>query len=130
MHIRTIDVPIIVNAPGAVAWQKTDFGDATGYGKIGAEHFKMDAGTDIAPLLQGLKNDLCQAPIGAYLIKGDLTVTYTDGETEDTHARDMFYWPTGHTVKVNQDAEFVLFRPQQEQTIILLPSGNLGVTYP
>lgn len=118
MRIKTIDVPIKVNAPGAVARQKTDFGDATGYGKIGAEHFKMDAGTDIAPLLQGLKNDLCQAPHWGYLIKGDVTVTYTDGATEDTHAGDMFYWPPGHAVKVNRDAEFVLFSPQHEHTIV------------
>jgi len=53
MHINTGDVPIKVNAPGAVARQQTDFGNATGYGKIGAEHFKMDAGTDSAPLLPG-----------------------------------------------------------------------------
>ena len=29
MHIETGDVPIKVNAPGAVARQQTDFGDAT-----------------------------------------------------------------------------------------------------
>ena len=75
MHIKTIDVPIKVNAPGAVARQQTNFGDATAYGEIGAEHFKMDAGTDMAPLLQGLENDLCQAPHWGYLIKGDVTVT-------------------------------------------------------
>ena len=99
MHIQASEVPIKVNAPGAVARQQTDFGDATGYGKIGAEHFKMDAGADIAPLLQGLENDLCQAPHWGYLLKGELTVTYTDGATEHVHAGDMFYWPPGHTVK-------------------------------
>ena len=118
MHIKTIDVLVKVNAPGAVARQQTNFGDATAYGKIGAEHFKMDAGTDIAPLLKGLENDLCQAPHWGYLIKGDLTVTYTDGAKEDTHAGDMFYWPPGHTIKVNKDAEFVLFSPQHEHTIV------------
>ena len=60
----------------------------------------------------------CQAPHWGYLIKGDLTVIYTGGETEDTHAGDMFYWPPGHTVKVNQDTEFVLFSPQHEHTIV------------
>ena len=118
MHIKTIDVLVKVNAPGAVARQQTNFGDATAYGKIGAEHFKMDAGTDIAPLLQGLENDLCQAPNWGYLIKGDLTVTYTGGEMGDTHAGDMFYWPPGHTIKVNKETEFVLFSPQHEHTIV------------
>jgi hypothetical protein len=118
MHIQTSEIPIKENAPGAVACQQTDFGDATGYGKIGAEHFKLYAGTDIAPLLQSLDNDLCQVPHWGYLIKGNLTVTYTNGKTEDAHAGDMFYWPPAHTVKVNQDAEFVLFSPQHEHTIV------------
>jgi hypothetical protein len=119
MHIQTSDVPIKVNAPGAVARQMTDFGNATGYGMIGAEHFKMDAGTDITPLLQGLENDLCQAPHWGYLIKGEVTVTYADGQTENVQSGDLFYLPPGHTVRVNQDADFVLFSPQHEHTTVL-----------
>lgn len=118
MHISKNEVPIKVNAPGAVARQKKDFGDSTGYGKIGAEHFKMDAGTDIAPLLKGLDNDLCQAPHWGYIIKGDLTVTYQSGRTEQVRSGDLFYWPPGHTVKVDNDAEFVLFSPQHEHTLV------------
>jgi hypothetical protein len=72
MHISKNEVPIKVNAPGAVARQKTEFGDATPYGMIGAEYFTMDAGTDIAPLLQGLENDLCQAPHWGYIVKATL----------------------------------------------------------
>lgn len=53
-----------------------------------------------------------------YLIGGDLTVNYKDGETEDAYTGDMFNWPPGHTVKVNHDAEFVLFSPQNEHTIV------------
>ena len=48
MHIRKSEVPVKVNAPGAVARQMPDFGDASGYGKIGAEHFKMEKGTDMS----------------------------------------------------------------------------------
>ena len=118
MHIQINDVPIKVNAPGAVARQMTEFGDATAYNVFGAEHFKMDAGTDITPLLQGLENDLCQAPHWGYLIKGEVTVTYTNGQREDAHSGDLFYWPPGHTVRVNQDAEFVLFSPQHEHTAV------------
>lgn len=116
MHIQKNDVPVKVNAPGAVARQKTDFGDATNYGKIGAEHFKMDAGTDISPLLQGLENDHCQAPHWGYLIEGKVTVTYQNGESENVTTGDLFYWPPGHTVKVEKDAEFVLFSPQHEHS--------------
>ena len=41
---------------------QTDFGDATGYGRIGGEYFSLGAGIDIAPLLKGLEGDLCQSP--------------------------------------------------------------------
>jgi hypothetical protein len=119
MHIQKDDVPVKVNAPGAIARQMTDFGDASAYGKIGAEYFTMDAGTDIAPLLQGLEDDLCQAPHWGYLIKGELTVTYKNGAAEDVHTGDLFFWPPGHTVKVGKDAEIVLFSPQHEHTPVI-----------
>lgn len=119
MHISLNEVPVKIEAPGAVARQKTDFGDASGYGKIGAEYFTMDAGTNIAPLLQGLEDDLCQAPHWGYIIKGELTVTYKTGETEDVHSGELFYWPPGHSVEVGKDAEFVLFSPQREHTPVM-----------
>ena len=61
MHISKDDIPIKVDAPGAVARQLPDFGVASG--AIGAEYFTMSAGTDLAPLLAGLEGDAC--PTGA-----------------------------------------------------------------
>ena len=29
-------------------------------------------------------------------------------------ANDLFYWPPGHNVKVDEDAEIVMFSPQRE----------------
>jgi hypothetical protein len=97
-----------------VARQKTDFGDATGYGVISGEYFSIGAGTDISPLLQGLKGDLCQSPHWGYVLQGELTVTYADGTHEYPSGGDLFYWPPGHTVKVGADAEVILFSPQDE----------------
>lgn len=37
MRIAKRDIPVRIDVPGAVARQKTDFGDATGYGRIGGE---------------------------------------------------------------------------------------------
>lgn len=62
MRIAKENIPVKIDAPGAVARQKRDFGDASGYGKISGEHMSLGAGTDISPLLQGLENDLCQCP--------------------------------------------------------------------
>jgi hypothetical protein len=84
---------------GAVARQRTEFGDASGYGMLGGEHFTMAEGTDLGPLLEGLENDLCQSPHWGYMIGGKLAVSYQDGRSEATNAGDLFYWPPGHTVK-------------------------------
>lgn len=114
MRIAKTDVPARIDIPGAKARQITDFGDATGYGKIGGEYFSLAAGTDISPLLQGLEGDLCQSPHWGYMLEGALTVTFADGTHEKVNGGDLFYWPPGHTVKVGQDAEIILFSPQHE----------------
>jgi hypothetical protein len=97
-----------------VARQQVDFGDAAGYGKISGEYFSLAAGTDIAPLLQGLKRDLCQSPHWGYLLRGEVTVTYDGGGRDVVRGGDLFYWPPGHTVKIGEDAEVILFSPQDE----------------
>ena len=114
MRIAKKDVPVKFDAPGATARQKTDFGDATGYGKIGAEYFSLAAGTDLSPLLQGLEGDLCQSPHWGYLQEGKVIATFADGKQETVSAGDLFFWPPGHTVKVDKDAEIILFSPQHE----------------
>ena len=119
MHIAKTDVPVKINIPGAIARQKTDFGDAKGYGKIAGEYFSLGAGTDIAPLLKGLENDLCQSPHWGYLIEGEVTVTYKDGNSETVTTGDLFYWPPGHTVRVGKNSEIILFSPQHEHGQVL-----------
>jgi hypothetical protein len=114
MKIPKQDVPEIFNIPGATVRQQMDFGDASGYGKIAGEYFSLAAGTDIAPLLKGLENDLCQSPHWGYLLEGEITVTYGDGHSETVAGGDLFYWPPRHTVKVGRDAEVILFSPQAE----------------
>lgn len=119
MRIAKNDIPVRIDAPGAIARQKIDFGDATGYGKISGEYFSLGAGTDISPLLKGLKGDMCQAPHWGYLLQGEVTVTYANGTNEVINGGDLFYWPPGHTVKVGKDAEVVLFSPQHEHSEVI-----------
>jgi hypothetical protein len=119
MRISKTDIPLKIDAPGAKARQQTNFGDATGYGKIGGEHFAMTAGVDITDLLKGLEDDLCQSPHWGYLIAGELQVRYADGGQEDVKSGDLFYWPPGHTVRAVRDSEFVLFSPQHEHTPVM-----------
>jgi ethanolamine utilization protein EutQ (cupin superfamily) len=119
MKINKSEIPVKVDAPGATARQLQDFGSASGYAEIGAEYFSMAAGTDLAELLQGLEGDACQSPHWGYLIEGEVTVTYTSGEEETVCAGDVFYWPPGHSVRVGQDAEIILFSPQHEHSAVM-----------
>ena len=119
MHLAKESIPIKIDVPGARARQATDFGDATGYGSMGGEYFSLGAGTDIAPLLQGLDDDACQAPHWGYMIAGRLVVTYTDGTDETWATGDVFYWPPGHSVRVVDDSEVILFSPQLEHSHVM-----------
>lgn len=128
MRIAKSEVPVRLSVPGAVARQTGEFGDAAGFGKMAGEYFSLAAGTDIAPLLKGLEDDLCQSPHWGYVLQGRVTVTYKGGESEGVSAGDLFYWPPGHTVKVEADAELVLFSPRHEHAhVIDHMRGKLGV---
>jgi len=114
MHVNRNDIPAKIDVPGAVARQATGFGDTEGAGTLGGEFFTLAAGTDIAPLLHGLEDDACQAPHWGYVVTGSVVVAYTDGTDEQCSAHDLFHWPPGHSVRVLEDAEVVLFSPQAE----------------
>ena len=119
MRIAKEDIPVRIDVPGATARQLTDFGDATGFGKIGGEYFSLAEGTDISPLLQGLDGDLCQSPHWGYLLEGKLTVSFADGHDETVSTGDILYWPPGHTVRADADSEIILFSPQHEHGLVI-----------
>jgi hypothetical protein len=119
MRIAKDQIPAKIDVPGAVARQAYDFGNASGCTTMAGEYFSLAAGTDIAPLLKGLADDACQAPHWGYMIAGEVVVTYTDGNADTCRGNDLFYWPPGHSVRVVQDAEVILFSPQREHTAVL-----------
>lgn len=112
MQVSKHDIPVAISAPGATVRQQRNFG--TAWGALGAEHFSLAAGTDIAPLLEGLKDDACHAEHWGYVIDGELVVTYTALKDERCVAGQLFYWPAGHSVRVEKDAELIMFSPQAE----------------
>ena len=119
MRIRKEEIPVKIDAPGAVARQATGFGNVTGFTEIGGEYFSLGAGADIAPLLRGLEDDACQAPHWGFLSSGRLVVTYADGTEETYVGDDLFYWPPGHSVRVIDDAEVIMFSPQVEHAAVM-----------
>jgi hypothetical protein len=128
MRIAKSDVPVRLSVPGATARQTEAFGDAAGLGQMAGEYFSLATGTDLAPLLKGLEGDLCQSPHWGYLLEGQVIVTYTDGTSETVAGGDLFYWPPGHTVRVEKDAELILFSPRDKHAhVIDHVRGKLGV---
>lgn len=119
MRIAKEDIPVRIDVPGATARQQSDFGDVTGYGKMGAEYFSFGAGTDITELLHGLEDDSCQSPHWGYVVKGAITTLYTDGGEERSSAGDLFYWPPGHSVRAEEDTDIVMFSPQEEHGAVI-----------
>lgn len=119
MRVAKEDVDVKMEIPGAVIRQRTDFGDASGLGKFSAEYFSFSAGVDTTPLFEGLEGNLCQCPHWGFVLRGRLTTTNADGVQETVSANDLFYWPPGHNVKVDSDAEIVMFSPQHEHSHVI-----------
>ncbi len=119
MRISKSDIPVKIDVPGATARQQLDFGDPSAFASLGAEYFSLGAGTDIAPLLAGLADDACHAPHWGFMISGQVVVAYTDGTEETCSSQDLFHWPAGHSVRVTDDAEVILFSPQTEHTAVM-----------
>jgi hypothetical protein len=69
---------------------------------------------DATPLLKGAPDDRCQCPHWGYVLSGEVTFAYADGE-EKFVAGDAFYTPPGHIpVKHKLGTEFVMFSPAEE----------------
>lgn len=119
MHVAKDQVDVKMAIPGATVRQRTDFGDVTGYGKISGEYFTLAAGVDTTPLFVGLEGDQCQCPHWGFVLRGQLTTTDAAGQQETVQANDLFYWPPGHNVRVDADAEIVMFSPQHEHTRVI-----------
>ena len=119
MRVAKDNVDVRMEIPGAVVRQRTEFGDVSGFGMISGEYFTLSAGVGTAPLFQGLEGDLCQCPHWGFVLRGQITTTDAIGVQETVKANDLFYWPPGHNVKVDVDAEIVMFSPQREHSHVI-----------
>src|SRR5690606_4301500 len=119
MKISKDNIEVKMEIPGAVIRQKTDFGDATGLGKISGEYFSLSTEVDTTPLFIGLEGNQCQCPHWGYALKGENTTADAEGIRETVNAGDLFFWPAGHNVKVNADADIIMFSPQNEHTQVI-----------
>ena len=119
MRVAKDDVDVRMEIPGAVVRQRKNFGAAGGFGAISGEYFTLAGGVDTTPLFVGLKGDQCQCPHWGFVLRGRMTTTDATGATETVTANDLFYWPPGHNVKVEDDAEIIMFSPQDEHSVVI-----------
>jgi len=119
MRISKDKVDVRMEIPGAVIRQRRNFGDASGFGQLSGEYFTLAAGVDTSPLFKGLHGDMCQCPHWGFVLRGQLTTTDVIGAEETVKANDLFYWPPGHNVRVDADAEIVMFSPQNEHSHVI-----------
>jgi hypothetical protein len=119
MRVSKEQVDVRMEIPGAVIRQRKNFGDVSGYSKISGEYFTLAAGVDTTPLFQGLEGNLCQSPHWGFVLRGKLTTTDAAGKQETVNTNDLFYWPPGHNVKVEADAELIMFSPQHEHSVVI-----------
>jgi len=68
---------------------------------------------DLAPLLKGLPDDMCQCPHYGYVLKGRMRVRYADSE-EIVNAGDAYYMAPGHSPVMEAGTEIVEFSPKDE----------------
>jgi hypothetical protein len=119
MRTAKDDVEVRMRIPGAVIRQRMNFGDATGFDRISCEYFTLAAGVDTTPLFVGLEGNRCQCPHWGFVLCGEITTTDAAGVTETVSAHDLFYWPPGHNVRVDADAEIIMFSPQREHSLVI-----------
>jgi hypothetical protein len=119
MRVAKEDVDVRMEIPGAVIRQRMDFGDVRGYDTISGEYFSLSAGVDTTPLFLGLEGDRCQCPHWGFVLRGQITITDANGGRETVNPNDLFYWPPGHNVKVDEDAEIIMFSPQREHSVVI-----------
>jgi hypothetical protein len=115
--VNRTDVPIAVKNDN-VELRTAPVGDLT----VGFVDIKK--GTDLAPALVGLPDDLCQCPHWGYMLKGRVMMKTKHGD-EVYEAGQAFYWPAGHAPVALEDSQYVDFSPTDEfDTVIKHLTGG------
>ncbi len=100
------------------------FRNLPGCGGMTVAYNEMPKGTDITPLLKGLENDSCHCPHWGYVVQGSIRVIYDDGTEETVKGGEVFYWPPGHTVIVEEDVKIIDFSPEKEFNEVMAHVGK------
>jgi hypothetical protein len=119
MRVAKENVDVRMEIPGVVIRQRRNFGSVRGFDGISGEYFTLAAGVDTTPLFVGLDGNQCQCPHWGFVLSGEITTTDAAGVHETVRTHDLFYWPPGHNVRVDADAEIVMFSPEHAHTHVI-----------
>lgn len=106
MRGSKIDLPKTVDVEELTIWE-SDWADTR------VSLITTHKTLDIAPVLKGLPDDMCQCPHWGMVLKGRKLVRYRDRE-EVLNAGDAYYMSPGHTTITDAGTEWVEFSPRDE----------------
>jgi hypothetical protein len=84
---------------------------AKDWSELNVARIRLPKGLDAAPLFRGLPDNRCQCPHWGTVLRGSIHVTFADGSEEVVYAGEVYYWPAGHTVRVDEAFEAIAFSP-------------------
>jgi len=105
------------DVPAAIQNENVDFRTTT-EGGMAVAFVRLQKGTDMAPALAGLPDDLCPCPHWGYMLKGQLKMKTKTGD-EVYKAGQAFYWSPGHAPEALADCEYVDVSPADEMAAVL-----------
>jgi len=108
MKTKKENVPITMQTPDMIMRFQP------GYGGMTIAYNEIPGGSDVSPLLEGLKNNSCHCPHWGYVLQGTMRVKYDDGTEEVLNTGDVYYLPPGHTAIIEEDLKIVEFSPEKE----------------
>lgn len=60
-------------------------------------------------MLEGREGDHCQCPHWGFMIEGSIRVFHQDGTEVTVNTGELYYWPSGHTIVVDEPVRMVKF---------------------
>lgn len=99
------DFPVAIEGDG-VEFRMRELGD------LAMAWVRLPEGANLAPLLHGLPDDLCQCPHWGVMLRGKLVMHTLSGD-EVYEAGQAFYWAPGHAPEALEDCEYIDVSPAE-----------------
>lgn len=104
------DLPVVI-AAGEAEIREVEAGD------MSVTFYRLPAGLDARPLLEGLPGGSCPCPHWGYVISGKLRIHTPDGD-HDVLAGQAFHVGPGHAPETLEDTEMFEVSPTSEAQVV------------